>query len=70
MKTKRRYNLADRRAALAARRDAVTFLRSKGYPFKAIGYALGTTRNVVETIWHREQRLLKRATIAANTPTA
>lgn len=38
---KRRYNLADRQQVSKARRAAVLHLRSRGFTFKTIGYAIG-----------------------------
>jgi hypothetical protein len=37
----KRYNLADRQQVSKARRAAVLHLRSRGFTFKTIGYALG-----------------------------
>jgi hypothetical protein len=47
----KKYNKADRKVALAARRDAVLHLREKGYTFKAIGYSLGFTADRARDIY-------------------
>lgn len=57
MATLKQYNTTDRRAARQARRDAVLFLRTKkGYSWRVIGYALGTTAWPVETLFRSEIR--------------
>jgi hypothetical protein len=51
------YNTPDRLAARQARRDAVMYLRTKkGYSWRVIGYALGTTAWPVECLFYSEVR--------------
>lgn len=51
-----RYNRKDRAAAICGRREAVLFLISRGYSFKATGYAVGRTGEFARQIFARAAR--------------
>lgn len=50
------YNKEDRLASRQARRDAVVFLRSRLYSFKAIAYALGIGPERARQLFANESR--------------
>jgi hypothetical protein len=54
----KKYNLADRRAAIKARREAVMFLAARNYSFRAIGYALNRGAEFVRQTQARQKRRL------------
>jgi hypothetical protein len=59
----KKYNLADRKAAIKARKEAVLFLLFQGYSFKAAGYAVGKTGEFARSVKAKSDHRIKNITV-------